>query len=65
MSLPPNVDQADATGSAHGCPVTTVVPPNHATLTQHNDDPKAEFYNSALVSILRWQNKCELHVWTI
>ena len=33
MSLPPNVDQADATGSACGSPMTTVVPPNHATLT--------------------------------
>ena len=32
-SLPPNVDQADATGPAHGSPMTTVVPPNHATPT--------------------------------
>ena len=33
MSLPPNVDQADATGSTPGSPMTTVVPPNHATRT--------------------------------
>ena len=33
MSLPPNVDQADATGSTCGSPMTTVVPPNHATPT--------------------------------
>ena len=46
-SLPRNVDQADATGSAHRSPMTTVVPPNHATPTQHNDGPKAEFYNSS------------------
>ena len=30
-SLPPNVDQADATGSAHRSLTTTVVPPNHVT----------------------------------
>ena len=48
-SLPPNVDQADATGSICGSPTTTVVPPNHATPTQHNGGPKAEFYNSTLV----------------
>ena len=43
MSLPQNVDQADATGSTRGSPVTTVVPPNHATPTQHDDGPKAKF----------------------
>ena len=32
-SLPPNVDQADATGSARRSPATTVVPSNHATPT--------------------------------
>ena len=49
MSLPQNVDQADATGSACRSPMTTVVPPNHATPTQQNDGPKAKFYNSTLV----------------
>ena len=55
MSLPPNVDQADATGSACGSPTTTVVPPNHVTPTQHGDSPKANFYNSILVFTLAKQ----------
>ena len=33
MSLPPNLDQIDATGSARGSPATAVVPSNHATPT--------------------------------
>ena len=65
MSQPPNVGQTDATGSARGSPVTTVVPPNHATPTLHNNGPNAAFYNSTLVFDLCWRNKRELHVWTI
>ena len=64
-SQPPNVGQTDATGSDRGRPVTTVVPPNHATPTSHNDGPNAVFYNSTLVFDLCWRNKCGLHVWTI
>ena len=49
----PNVDQADATGSAHGSPATAVVPPNHVTLTQHGNSPQV----IALWFLLCWQNK--------
>ena len=64
-SLPANIDQTDATGSAHGSPTTAVVPPNHATPTLHNDGPKVALYNSTLVFSLCWRNKYELHVWKI
>ena len=65
MSQPLNIGQTDATGSACRCPVTTVVPPNHATPTLQDDGPNAAFYNSTLVLDLCWRNKHELHVWTI
>ena len=64
-SQPLKVDQTDATGSARGSPTTTVVPPNQATPTQHEDGPNVLFYNSTLVFNFCWRNKYELHVWTM
>ena len=61
MSLPPNVDQADATEAPQQqlSHPTMQLPPNTIM------EPKAAFYNSTLVFDLRWRNKYELHVLTM